>query len=97
MTRVKYFGILVLVLALFAFFAPVVPFNTSIMNATDLRDECGGGGSSIFPPVTIYVSITYRAFDNYGTVFLPKGVPGTSDGNALHFEPYGPNHPLECG
>ena len=94
MTKTRFIVVLVIGFTLFVFLAPVVPLNTSNMFAATIRVECFGAGAT--SPVTIYSSITFFLFYNFGTVFLPKGVPYNSDGNALFFEPFGPNRTIQC-
>ena len=79
----------------FALLAPVLSLSTTDMVAAQIRDECFGAGSTT--QVTIYTSIIFFVFNNFGTVFLPKGVPYPTDGPVFYFEPFGPNRLLECG
>lgn len=97
MMKKKNFSVIVSIsLFLFVVFVPIIPQSVgSVYLVAILRGECIGGAVS--SQVTIYVSVSYSAFNDYGTIYIPKGIPYSSDNASLILEPLASDRTIMCG
>lgn len=83
-------GIVVVFLVSFFLFIPIIPISRPYWEAAFVRNDCVGETGPNSPNVSFIVSISYFLVGNFGVVFLPKGVPYSSDNSAFYFPPFTP-------